>query len=153
MNDHIGKPFDRRNLYRVVDRWLPDVVVLEAADPAPARDLPLAFNPRIYDDLAALLGNEKIDRLVAKLENQLRQARLEPAQGDDGRLRLAGEAHGFVTQAGMLGFLELSETCRALETACRSGDAINEIAERARIAMQRAGTEIAKLRNAKVGMV
>src|SRR3712207_482777 len=32
MNDHIGKPFDRHALYGLIDRWLPDVMIVDTSE-------------------------------------------------------------------------------------------------------------------------
>jgi signal transduction histidine kinase/CheY-like chemotaxis protein/HPt (histidine-containing phosphotransfer) domain-containing protein len=152
MNDHIGKPFDRGELYRLIDRWLPDIVILETTPPARPEIEPAAFSDtavtssldaQIYDDLAALLGRDKMERLLAKLEGQM-QAFASSAEID--AAALAREAHGLVSQAGMLGFLELSENCRTLEAFCLSGAPVAEPLDKARIARDRALRDIERLR-------
>jgi signal transduction histidine kinase/ActR/RegA family two-component response regulator len=143
MNDHVGKPFDRNQLYARIDAWLPDIVIVDAltrGDPEPRKSA--AFEPRIYDDLADLLGVDKIGRLIGMMDLQL--SRIAWADGD--RAGMAQEAHALVSQTGMLGFLEMSEACRDLEAACLSGGPIDAVLEHALAARSRALIEIVRLK-------
>jgi signal transduction histidine kinase/ActR/RegA family two-component response regulator len=143
MNDHVGKPFDRNQLYARIDAWLPDIVIVDAptrGDPEPRKSI--AFEPRIYDELADLLGVDKIGRLIGMMDLQL--SRIAWADGD--RAGTAQEAHALVSQTGMLGFLEMSEACRDLEAACLSGGPIEAVLEHALAARSRALIEIVRLK-------
>ncbi|HEV2559458.1 MAG TPA: ATP-binding protein [Microvirga sp.] len=145
MNDHIGKPFQRKDLYAMIDRWLPEFMVVEtvpAASLAPAATATL--DREVYEDLAGLLGPEKLSDHLAKLEARL-LASLQTAAAAD-MPALAQQAHSLISQAGMLGFTTLSDVCRDLETACIEGAAITDLLARARAARDAALQEIGALR-------
>ena len=148
MDDHIGKPFDREELHALVDRWLSDRGTTDASRRPPDGE-PNAppLDAQIHGELIALLGAEKMQGLLLKLEGHLVDsfAAVEPSQVD--RVELAREAHRLVSQAGMLGFVELGSVCRELETAClsESGDVV-ALLERARSARDRAVQEIGRLK-------
>jgi signal transduction histidine kinase/DNA-binding NarL/FixJ family response regulator len=159
MNDHIGKPFDRRDLFALIDRWLTEFVVVDrspmrAADEKPAsmpQDIPeevpqdKALDREVYDGLAALVGPQKLQALLGKLE-----ALLIGALAPEGRIDLpilAQQAHSLISQGGMLGFTALSVACRELETACLTGTDVTERLEQARITRDRALQDITMLRN------
>jgi HPt (histidine-containing phosphotransfer) domain-containing protein len=146
MNDHVGKPFDRYELYALIDRWLPELMIVETSKRAAGgADERPAFDPEVYNDLAALIGAEKVRHLVDKMGSQLHDLSLD-AEGD--RPGLANQAHRFVSQAGMLGFLELSDACRELESACLSDGSLDAALERSRSAKTTALAEIARLKDA-----
>ena len=54
---------------------------------------------------------------LSRLEVQLRTQLSADPGSDDGRARLAEEAHKLVSAAGMFGFLALSDSCSRLEAA------------------------------------
>jgi CheY-like chemotaxis protein/HPt (histidine-containing phosphotransfer) domain-containing protein len=148
MNDHINKPFDAYQLPALIERWLPDLASGGALHgPLPGELSARALDPQVYDELVAILGPDKIAGLMSKLEDQLARSfaavpnTIEP-------LELAREAHTLVSQAGMLGFLELAELCRDLEAACLSGDDVSPLLNSARSARDRAVREIGRLRHA-----
>jgi signal transduction histidine kinase/CheY-like chemotaxis protein len=146
MNDHVGKPFDRYELYALIDRWLPDLVIVDTSAPQPVPPGQNAFDMQVYSDLAVLLGDEKTRRLVDKLDAQLREVGFDARED---RAHLAKRAHGFVSQAGMLGFVELSDACRDLESACLGAEPIEAPVERSERARNRALAEIAKLKSVR----
>ena len=143
MNDHVGKPFDRGKLYARIERLLPDIVIVDRTvrEVSDLRSRAV-FDHQAHADLSRLIGAEKIGRLLDKLETIL--VRLEWTETD--LARLAHEAHGLVSQAGMLGFIELSEDCRDLETACLSGSSVVEPLRSALCARDRALAEMAAVR-------
>jgi HPt (histidine-containing phosphotransfer) domain-containing protein len=109
---------------------------------------PSPLDAQIYRDLSTLLGAEKVDQLLARLEEGLVRsfARFDAAPLD--KAALGQEAHNLVSQAGMLGFLELAELCRELETACIDYGDPMPLLEHARRARDRAVQEIERLRSA-----
>jgi HPt (histidine-containing phosphotransfer) domain-containing protein len=147
MNDHVGKPFDRSELYRLIDRWLPEVMIVDtgAAAARDERDVERRlFDEKVYGDLAEVLGKEKMIRLLDKLEELLGSS-LSAAPD---RTALAREAHSLISQAGMLGFTELSEACRSLENACLAEGSIDARLAAVRDIRQRTLREIGRLRGA-----
>jgi signal transduction histidine kinase/response regulator of citrate/malate metabolism len=148
MNDHIGKPFDRQALYSLIERWLPDVMIVDTSEHE--RGMPQAgIDAGVYGDLEALLGKERMAGLVKKLEDHLARAfAIDPATDLD-RQALAREAHIVVSQAGMLGFTELSERCRELERACLADEDLAAPFAKTREARDKALRDIARLRSAR----
>jgi CheY-like chemotaxis protein/HPt (histidine-containing phosphotransfer) domain-containing protein len=138
MNDHIRKPFDASRLAAMIDAWLPDL----------PRDEPsgCTLDPQVHDELVAILGTEKIGILLSKFEAQLARSFATAPQAVDPP-ELAREAHSLVSQAGMLGFLELADACRDLEAACLSGEDAAPFLASARSARDRAVREIGRLRH------
>ena len=65
----------------------------------------------------------KRSQALSKLEGQLARSLATVPHAID-RSELAREAHSLVSQAGMLGFLELADSCRDLEAACLSGEEV-----------------------------
>lgn len=126
MNDHLGKPLEREELYAKIDRWgrwsstaiVPEAMVVETPKPAPA---PGHLDHEAYGKLVALMGKEKVLNLLDKLGTQVVETFETTLLGSADRDRLARDAHAMVSTAGMLGFLELSELCSAVERACRGG--------------------------------
>jgi CheY-like chemotaxis protein len=149
MNDHVGKPFERHELYRVVERWLPDVVIVDRT-PRPEESKPLSgeliLDRKIYADLAVMLGSEKMSRLLEKLESVLEASLPKMPEPAIDPVRMASDAHSLVSQAGMLGFMDVSEACRNLEAACLSGAGVEEALDRACAARDNTLSEIAKLK-------
>jgi CheY-like chemotaxis protein len=145
MNDHIGKPFQRKDLYAMVDRWLPEFMVIETSSaPSPAPAVSPVLDREVYDDLAGLLGPAKLGELLAKLEARLLASLQAGAPAD--MPALAQQAHSLISQAGMLGFTPLSDVCRDLETACIEGAAVTDLLNEARAARDAALQEITVLR-------
>lgn len=137
MNDHIRAP-DASRLEAMIDAWLPDL----------PRDEPsgCALDPQVHDELVAILGTEKIGSLLSKLEAQLTRSFATAPRAVDPP-ELAREAHSLVSQAGMLGFLELADACRDLEAACLAGDDVAPFLASAQSARDRAVREIGRLRH------
>jgi CheY-like chemotaxis protein len=123
MVDHIGKPFRKADLLSAVARWI------QAAADAPEIPFPF-FDHDTFAELRDLLGRVKVGRMLDDLEAVLRSGFvLDPATGaahrgpdrDPAGPTMAEAAHKLVSSAGMLGFMTLSETCRAFERASRAG--------------------------------
>ena len=111
MNDHLTKPLNPGALERVLD------MVFRAAPaptPAAAPDPDADEQARRY--LVESMGAAAVRSLLAILLAQL-ESRF--AQLDAKTLR--EDAHALAGSAGMMGFLELSRTCRELEAAIDAG--------------------------------
>jgi CheY-like chemotaxis protein len=153
MNDHVGKPFNRHELYGLIERWLPEIMIVDrsqaAEDPNAAPAQP-AFDSKHYADLASILGAEKLGQLLEKLESALLSS-LPVAQGSGNAsgtdlAQLAREAHIMVSKAGMLGFTRLSEACLKLESACLATGPIEAALDEARSARDDALARVATLK-------
>jgi HPt (histidine-containing phosphotransfer) domain-containing protein len=72
------------------------------------------FDSETYGKIAQLLPPDRLKSHLASFEQQLRETADGPVEGE----RLQSSAHKLISQAGMLGFMELSERSRDLEEAC-----------------------------------
>ncbi|GJD72501.1 PAS domain S-box protein [Methylobacterium goesingense] len=112
MDDHIGKPFKRAELYRLIDKWLAWGAGTAAADAGNQTGL---LDQRTYDETAAFVTPERLFGLLEALGDELAEAFLGRSASAEDREQLRFEAHTLTTSTGMLGFLALSDACRALE--------------------------------------
>jgi signal transduction histidine kinase/CheY-like chemotaxis protein/HPt (histidine-containing phosphotransfer) domain-containing protein len=141
MNAHLGKPIQRAHLLSTVDRW----VAAGVQAPAPSegrREGEAIIDERTYGDLVALMGPDRVVRLLNQLAEQLRSNPSDQIASGVDREKLAAYAHRIVSSAGMLGFRNLSAVCRDLESACLDGNAVDGTLERLRAARQRVLAEI-----------
>ena len=111
MDDHVGKPFRQADLLATVRRW---TTRDGAQDAGPTLDR------AVFDDMAGLVGRERMVRLLAMLSEDLAQ-RFGPSAGPGDPARVAGDAHAMISAASMVGFSSLAELCRDVERACLSG--------------------------------
>jgi len=124
MNDHICKPFRRKELLLKVEAWLQG----ELAAP-PDKSEATAFG-----EACELMGRPWAVRGLTKLKGQIDEA----FGADSGVARsdgqMADRAHALVSLAAILGFSALSELCSTLEEACRAGHDVQLPFERAKAA-------------------
>jgi PAS domain S-box-containing protein len=116
MDDHVGKPFRRADLFATIARWI-GPPKMEAAPEAPPAAAPLLDR----DALSAVrdsIGAPRVLSLLALLETELCD-RFRPGETD--RMQIAYDAHAMVSAAGMLGFVGLSDLCREIEAAAHAG--------------------------------
>ena len=145
MDDHIGKPFQRAELYAVVERWVGGVgVPAEPPGPAPA----CAVDRSVYESVAGVVGVSHMDALLDQLACEIDERLSDPRLAAADRGQLSHGAHSLVSAAGLLGFLGLSEACRRLEAACREGAELRGLLDEVRDARQRTLSEIELLRAA-----
>ncbi len=102
MNDHVGKPIERAQLYAKIWRWLPrGERSTGAIDPA-------EFNYAKFNELIDTLGAPRVERAIYKF-----------VAGLEGSFKSTPEvakreAHDLVNGAGVLGFDSLVELCRRI---------------------------------------
>jgi PAS domain S-box-containing protein len=173
MNDHVGKPYKREDLFAAIARCLRtdaskgSLSVTNASDltpqipdssaggrtaPAPAADYiepfpAAAFHAETFETLATLLGHEKIAGLLKQLASQLQDRFAGDPTSAQERLPLAREAHKLVSSAGMLGFVGLSQSCARLEAVLTTEEDASLSLGEVRQACQRALAEIAARMN------
>ncbi len=112
MDDHLGKPFKRDELYAVIARW-------RRRDPSERAEA--ALDREVSQTMLSLLGRDSLLSLFDQLSSLLAE-RFDAALSDPNNLgRLAEEAHTMVSPSGMLGFTTLSRLCQELEQACMAG--------------------------------
>ncbi|MCJ2046176.1 ATP-binding protein [Methylobacterium sp. J-078] len=132
MDDHVGKPFDRAELYRVIEHWLareadPGAGQHEAGPRASGRetvrraagrpgDDPSLLDRIAYDAVIGLIGGGRIAGTLETLAKELDASFAGACETREDRDQLRFEAHHCVSSAGTLGFFALSDAARALES-------------------------------------
>lgn len=76
------------------------------------------WNEAVFDDLAALIGRQKAEAILARFQADLAGRFADPAD----RETLRRDAHAVTSMSGMLGFAGLSALAKTLELQCRAGD-------------------------------
>jgi PAS domain S-box-containing protein len=132
-NDHIGKPFDKADLFRKIARWTKKgaarrLAATEAAVETATSQTPTAandsenagpiFKEDVFQDILDTLGREKTDLYIKALRDLVESIEINRNQPEAHRKDVGCNAHKLVSTAGMLGFQELSDAAIALETAC-----------------------------------
>jgi CheY-like chemotaxis protein len=140
LNDHICKPFRRKELLLKVEAWLRGEFAVPAAELAgksPAKSGGKSEDTA-FGEACELMGRPWAVRGLTKL-----MAQIDEAFGADSGVarnhgQMADRAHALVSLAAILGFSELSESCSTLEEACRGGHDVQLPFERARAAAAKA---------------
>jgi len=102
MNDHVGKPIERAQLYAKVWCWLPrGERVSSSVDPA-------EFNFAKFNELIDTLGVQRVERTIYKFV-----AYLESCFNSTPDVAKR-EAHDLINGAGVLGFDSMVELCREI---------------------------------------
>ena len=143
MNDHVGKPFKRQQLLQTIDRWMKSSDTAPVAQPEP-RAASEAFDPEVLEQIAELAGAEQTKAWLGTLKDVI-EGSFAVNPRDLGRDQLIKSAHALVSQAGMLGFTELSQQCRALEEACLKGESTTAVLERVQESSRAACAQLATL--------
>jgi len=139
MNDHIAKPFKRAELIATVSNWI------AKTNGRATKDAAAAFSrndAQFFDEVCEIMGLDWVSRGLEKLRQEIGELfGAAPAVMD--RADIASRAHKLIAHAGLLGFSELSDLCRELETACARGGDISGQLQRAaacaKLAQTRAG--------------
>lgn len=154
MDLHVTKPIEWPRLFSAIARLVGEA--RERGEPEPRRTgVPSALHLgsgsiTVYDAttlhvLRDRIGPQNTSSLLRMLDSQARQQfafdRAEPAH----RVALMEETHSFAGAAGMLGFVEMVEACRALETAARNDEPLGPTLDRCRAARDRVLQAIASL--------
>jgi signal transduction histidine kinase/DNA-binding NarL/FixJ family response regulator len=148
MDDYVGKPFRRADLFATISRWT-----------APgARRPPRAEEPRrvpqvdsavldaaVLTEMEASFGADRVGALLDLLANELSE-RFRPSETD--RLQIAHDAHALVAAAGLLGFVGLSRLCREVEAAAHAGADLMPLIRRLEVQRATALRTIRQLRAA-----
>jgi len=115
LDDHLGKPIRRAELFHKLNIWL------ERADGKPE---PTSSRERAeiaaFQELYQLMGRDWVTSGLTKLRQQIDDAFTDEASAIADRAQLARRAHALVSHTAVLGFLELSRLCSDLEQACTS---------------------------------
>lgn len=119
IDDHIAKPFKKAHLIAKVNQWLSAAARQDALADAGSGS-GILHDDQALEALRELMGDAWVRASLVRLRERLDEAFAEASGGDVDREELKRHAHRLVSDAGQLGFRELSEACSALEEACAS---------------------------------
>ena len=119
MDDHIGKPYRKKELEEAIVRW-----GRPSDQSRPGLGQETFVDEEALREVEDMLGTEHFLRLVASLTRELTE-RFQ----DLSRKQLEFDAHAMVSASGALGLNAFSDACREIMTLCRSdaevgGDAL-----------------------------
>jgi hypothetical protein len=138
MDDHVGKPIRQADLKTAINR------VLELT-PEPGNQgagaEPPAFDAETFDKMSAMLPPERLRTHLLNFAKQLEDL-CEAGGPEEGAEQ---SAHKLVSQAGMFGFMRLSQLCRDLEQACRDEVGASEELRGTCLAAGEARVQVAKM--------
>ena len=110
MDDHVGKPINRAELRATLARWLEGVAPWQGAEAEAAP----TFDQATFDAIADLLGREKtadtLVKFIREVDKRLSVEALAAGQHEP----FQRDAHVVTSIAGMLGFVDLAQTCAAI---------------------------------------
>lgn len=122
MNDHLGKPFKRKQLLDKVGEWLhkaaqnaSTIVPAEAAEKTPSE------HEHVIAELCSTMGVGWVREGLLQLKGHLDSILRPEMQTASKRETLARQAHMLVSRAGIFGFSELARTSSEIEEACGTG--------------------------------
>ena len=84
-----------------------------------------SFDRSFFDETCEAMGREWVRRSLANLIAQVESTFTGQTSTSPDLRQLARSAHTLVAHAGLLGFSEFSQLCRALEEACNTGGDIS----------------------------
>jgi signal transduction histidine kinase/CheY-like chemotaxis protein len=148
MDDHVGKPFRRADLFATISRWTAPGARRPARQEATRRTVPV--DPTVLDagvltGMEMSFGTDQVGALLDLLANELSE-RFRPSETD--RLQIAHDAHAMVAAAGLLGFVGLSSLCREVEAAAHAGADLMPLIRRLEVQRATALRAIRQLRAA-----
>ena len=150
MNDHVGKPLNRLQLYATLDKWLMrDAAAIDAAQrsrDSSKEGATKTFDTEAYDQLLSHIGRAKLDDILSRFEASLPWRFGTGDGGPEALRRWTADAHVVLSVAGMTGFGELAAACRVLQAAEPGSEHHRASLEIARSARQAALLALADLR-------
>jgi len=148
MDDYVGKPFRRADLFATISRW----TAPGARRPGRPEESRLAdrvdaaiLDAAVLTEMEASFGTDRVGALLDLLANELSE-RFRPSETD--RLQIAHDAHALVAAAGLLGFVGLSSLCREVEAAAHAGSDLVPLIRRLEVQRATALRAIRQLRAA-----
>ncbi|MBE7244775.1 MAG: PAS domain-containing protein, partial [Actinomycetospora chiangmaiensis] len=148
MDDYVGKPFRRADLFATISRWsAPGARRPPRVDePHRAAQVDAAIlDAAVLTEMEANFGADRVGALLDLLANELSE-RFRPSETD--RLQIAHDAHALVAAAGLLGFVGLSSLCREVEAAAHAGADLMPLIRRLEVQRATALRAIRQLRAA-----
>ncbi len=141
MNDHVGKPINRADLFAAIARQM--TASAHAEPPLPAAVAAAPFDEATFESTAALLTPERLQAHLTTFETQLDALTGELLDA----VQTGSLAHKLVSQAGLLGFEEVAALCRDLDACCSSNLPFDDQVERVRASTRTARSIILRLRS------
>lgn len=144
LSDQIAKPFRKHQLIEKVRKGLS----AETSPPAATRPdaiMGRAPDRATFEELRDLMGEAWVRASLRRLNRRIDEAFGDPADRAPAPEQLERRAHQIVSDAGQLGFSELSESCGVLEEACSGKGDIAPALTRARHAAERVRTMTERL--------
>jgi CheY-like chemotaxis protein len=110
MRDHIARPISPGALVaRITEILVPPAEAPEATTPILCQTT--------YHGLTAMLGPDRVAMFVSLLVTRLHCMKTMLHEGAGQRAEITHHAHDLVSAAGMLGFFDVSQSCRSFLTA------------------------------------
>ena len=110
MDDHVGKPINRAELRATLARWLDGVKPVDETD----CDVAPTFDQATFDGIADLLGPAKTADTVGKFLREIEGRLSADTLAAGAHEAFQRDAHVVTSIAGMLGFVDLAQTCAAI---------------------------------------
>jgi len=148
MDDHVGKPFRRADLFATISRWTAPGARRPARSEEPRRRAKIdsaILDAAVLGEMEVSFGSDRVAALLDLLANELSE-RFRPSETD--RLQIAHDAHALVAAAGLLGFVGLSRLCREVEAAAHAGADLMPLIRRLEVQRATALRAIRQLRAA-----
>lgn len=115
MDDMICKPIERNAISEIIARWAPSAMTPEPSRAIPQRESDLAVIQqrfgRAFPELAALFQSDTDKRIEA----------MRSAAAAGNAIQVAAIAHMLGSSCASIGAFKLADTCRELETCCKTG--------------------------------
>jgi signal transduction histidine kinase/DNA-binding NarL/FixJ family response regulator len=148
MDDYVGKPFRRADLFATISRWTAPGArrPVRAEETRRAAQVDAAIlDATVLTEMEASFGSDRVGALLDLLANELSE-RFRPSETD--RRQIAHDAHALVAAAGLLGFVGLSSLCREVEAAAHAGADLMPLIRRLEVQRATALRAIRQLRAA-----
>jgi CheY-like chemotaxis protein len=148
MDDYVGKPFRRADLFATISRWTAPGARRPARTEEPSRAAQVdsaILDAAVLTEMEANFGADRVGALLDLLANELSE-RFRPSETD--RRQIAHDAHALVAAAGLLGFVGLSSLCREVEAAAHAGTDLMPLIRRLEVQRATALRAIRQLRAA-----
>nr|WP_276592742.1 MULTISPECIES: ATP-binding protein [unclassified Methylobacterium] len=148
MDDYVGKPFRRADLFATISRWTAPGArrPVRAEETRRATQVDAAIlDATVLTEMEASFGADRVGALLDLLANELSE-RFRPSETD--RRQIAHDAHALVAAAGLLGFVGLSSLCREVEAAAHAGADLMPLIRRLEVQRATALRAIRQLRAA-----
>ena len=127
MDDHVGKPFRRQDLFAIIERWTRHSGTTTAKGAPP--DETEHFSRQMFAAIEDLIGTSLLRVNLMKFSDEL-SSRFGDLGPSCDIARLRNDAHGMVQSAGLFGFIRLLSICQALnggDAAFVSGDLLMDL--------------------------